>query len=1840
MRIRVGLLLLLALLSFPLAHAFTFPYQYLCVITHWTNYTDKGAEVSAGVMCINASRAMLKDDSFLVRELELLTHAAERSSVSVDQLGRIEHTNYSVFSLKNVELYAFVPRSPPPSPSSIPSFHQYKLDPLPGCFPFRTDREKRINVTTIKIKNNKPVLENETITLYYGECFVDKALFEGKPLTVYLLFRGTELKNGKAGGAEAKLELFIANETLATILAHHFQPTSPICFPTLLIIGLLMAALYYRGSHPLVLLDINFPHLPRAPGISFASVTLGTAGLENAEQTIKESKLAKEAYSSLAEQLAKALRANRNDERILRLLDRVLGEDKRMRRLVRAVLKKAGRKRKYSLGQAVAVLLLYLSADGNIDYEALRNIINQLLSASDEDVATWVIAGCPPIQMRDIFSSAQYRTAVEHFNRHANPLWRFLTQYGLLDSFHRLIYQPISDRNNRTVLPLVYPFTAYAVANRILSYKGRAAGNLAGVPLVGKWVNKALGFLTMSRAGRLLLPDPWYYWVGSIRDMVFAGRFAVEAAKTATSFPVRWALSAIGAYTGEGSWLQRWAALSDDSKIKVGQWFPLEKEVSLQYHRTKMAIYKEVMENIVLWRIWGVAERRLVEQLSDSGMFERFKRNFMKKGLSESEAEQRAWRMLERIAHYRVLDAIRRSLDIRTALADAPLISLLESLKINWRKEFADIIAVVTNNHLTLGEMAQEVYLRSHHLLTPQQRRDIKCLFDELRRIESSYSNDFERLMALSRYLARWAEISPYEQITRGRLFIMAGRSSFLEQEPSSRTTLRDYYFLFGGLNEIVNQWLELGWRRSMAREGAGHISLGFIEDIEASPLDGLKLFYLKLKTLWFGWGDLSAPSAEQIAETQGRIRRFIGRIRRWLSDRQEPYAQFFTATLDQTREDLAYVFFSEGGRRSREEVRRICRAIDERSLRYFRDLLSEQGRQRLGARELTWDTVGELLFPRGLERYRVEEVRSPTGDWKLIMDFAWPAPGSTSPSDRFGLLWQAWALKFKRFTPMDTPMYDMMRHLFDNMFANLVTGEPISFGIYRRHLLQEFPGIEGLHLPGVYGSFEERVRELRYIYYAYFRYFNLNEEDPHAWQELQKRLEKPVTYADMVNKKMPIVLRYDNYYVPYIHGMPLSDYDHIRNAVIMIRGKDGWRDAPIQEILEKGMRDLAAAKQQDPRLRNYIESVISLVTEAQGLPSEDGLNFLHSFVREVIAEQRFLELRGDNARAWRDQTRAFLECIAEMRTLVRRLRRETNQERYDEIVQRLYTLQAQAQEILRGFRSFGLPAEIIGTMESYIRPVRTELTEEEWAVVLGLLRDERLSPEARFVLLDEISRATKEYQRLWSNADFIEVRPLYSAPEEAGWWKRLEISLAYNIGRNIDKWVLQSAMFAAEPLAKEVAVSEYLRTLVHDAYILGGMIYGGDPGTIPTVQVDADLSGASVAFQKWAGHWTRYSPTWGLYITRHPSGSSTQFGKQWYYAAMYHRGPAMPPTLYALRSWAYQNPHFGPESWINRAREKLVGVPVVGKVFDFLIPEAGKTLEKMELNWYRLTTPAWYVNSAFIRPIRNLKSGVLGWPSLYDAEFGPEMRYDELMVADDVPWPQAHVIRSALHPAEMFGGVIGRLFSLGGSGMTQEVERGGAPVVSGVYEHPIHFPQLAGGAAWRRHGDWVNPGLNLGTYRGNVIPEPRITQMIRSDIPWLRDDPWLAMHANYSTIHRKTTGEAKVYHFFREIEGYGPRVNYFWGSVSPLFFGWFGYHRYARRREIPFVSSLTRRVEAVREQFRGQGVAGFGERIQRAASDFIYGFAPRVRRCPICGARMSLDRGVCPQCGYVLRYY
>lgn len=235
------------------------------------------------------------------------------------------------------------------------------------------------------------------IQYYYGTCTVPKEYFEGRRITaqvVYVPEEGmsiayenpvVEISDSTTSAAEifkaavvSAIQAFI-NETQAT----GGTATLP-CIGVFLILGLLLASMYFAGKSPITLLDITSPRLPAPKGFMASGQVILPYGYGEMKRALKGKAAAGvAAMSGIAAIKASKMGHSSNMERYNKLIEesKATGDDKKVMKSL-AVLAEEG---KISPDKAKALFQTVPGMYGEEQHKTVAEILKALRAKGGKD---------------------------------------------------------------------------------------------------------------------------------------------------------------------------------------------------------------------------------------------------------------------------------------------------------------------------------------------------------------------------------------------------------------------------------------------------------------------------------------------------------------------------------------------------------------------------------------------------------------------------------------------------------------------------------------------------------------------------------------------------------------------------------------------------------------------------------------------------------------------------------------------------------------------------------------------------------------------------------------------------------------------------------------------------------------------------------------------------------------------------------------------------------------------------------------------------------------------------------------------------------------------------------------------------------------------------------------------------------------------------------------------------------------------------------------------------------------------------------------------------------------
>ncbi|GEM_PF-1117013 len=144
-------------------------------------------------------------------------------------------------------------------------------------------------------------------------CKLPKSVYENKCVQVFSEYRGSAVYFPSSTNTivcDEKASLF---GSFGSVLAAYLDPSNSVCLMSMVIMGLLLASMFFTGRSPLMLLDITTPLLPKAKSVHYGSI-MYTRGYMRLARSLQDN----------AKNLGKGLDASTKA-----LLNKLSGEEKK-----------------------------------------------------------------------------------------------------------------------------------------------------------------------------------------------------------------------------------------------------------------------------------------------------------------------------------------------------------------------------------------------------------------------------------------------------------------------------------------------------------------------------------------------------------------------------------------------------------------------------------------------------------------------------------------------------------------------------------------------------------------------------------------------------------------------------------------------------------------------------------------------------------------------------------------------------------------------------------------------------------------------------------------------------------------------------------------------------------------------------------------------------------------------------------------------------------------------------------------------------------------------------------------------------------------------------------------------------------------------------------------------------------------------------------------------------------------------------------------------------------------------------------------------------------------------
>jgi len=179
--------------------------------------------------------------------------------------------------------YRFVPTTLPNAPVTVYYYSGGQWLTVPGCENLRTD-------STLQGTMTSPTGVPQSYTYYYAQCDITPAVKGNTQTQIRAVYEGTdkicssfwdyEYDNAKVTPSSAfaqQMNNFIRQVAEGGGAGISSGTTLP-CVGVFLIMGLLLASLYFAGKSPISLLDITTPRLPTPKGVTASGQILAPFG--------------------------------------------------------------------------------------------------------------------------------------------------------------------------------------------------------------------------------------------------------------------------------------------------------------------------------------------------------------------------------------------------------------------------------------------------------------------------------------------------------------------------------------------------------------------------------------------------------------------------------------------------------------------------------------------------------------------------------------------------------------------------------------------------------------------------------------------------------------------------------------------------------------------------------------------------------------------------------------------------------------------------------------------------------------------------------------------------------------------------------------------------------------------------------------------------------------------------------------------------------------------------------------------------------------------------------------------------------------------------------------------------------------------------------------------------------------------------------------------------------------------------------------------------------------------------------------------------------------------------
>lgn len=1116
--------------------------------------------------------------------------------------------------------------------------------------------------------------------------------------------------------------------------------------------------------------------------------------------------------------------------------------------------------------------------------------------------------------------------------------------------------------------------------------------------------------------------------------------------------------------------------------------------------------------------------------------------------------------------------------------------------------------------------------------------------------IDSLQVHSYEKFYIIYEFLKNRYSINKPTDITHNisnrEFFVTIGRDSFIYE---SETERKNTFFFNLAMKELINQIAFLKIReRPLENEDMFRTEHAFM------------LAWLKLKNLFMGYGNISfEENIITVYDPNEKKPTKINYVKNLLG-------------LDE------------------KEINKI----NDREQNYFFELLTKEGKKLLSDSKSLRYTPIDLLqnityaTERDIEQGKLinksfvallSEIQPEEKNWKVKMDFYWQ-PASSNQS----ALADHRNVSYLSSLPQKEEAWRGIEYRLDKRIADYLNSGHLE------HFLtgERFNLIKSLTHPDIYKYFNETAHNI-FGFYKGFQslYKEKTGKEPINHEELFEFFRKPenkfVTY-DMIRRgRTPLIFLNEMGYIPYSSSsLTVSDYDlPLRNNVLIYKKNINGREVEAVFNIKK-MSQYEKELFSHPEAEE-LRNILKIVEMLKEIPSPN-------FIKEV--KEKLQSIRAKNVGINEEELISLLNRLEEKLVALKGIKIESElfseenlrgKRKISEVIGKYNEVEAIVEEIKNKIKSSNLTNEdkkILTIKLDYLNPhllPRRALSEEELEHINTILMQSKASSEVKIAFLSHFGALTYDHSTLWKKSNIARIGTFEEAREllekealESGSKTAKVRNLLTNILSPVvsefEKSVLRIFSRETRAMGAANAISEILRENYDRRFILikSGEIFNNlDEETIKSLKPYYD---------EYADSLTKYFTAWAITVTRDPRGSSTQWGRQWYFAPLYHRGPAMHFFPYEFGfertardkwDWAFNRIWLMPLSisnWliarsllkpIRSAQTAMYGYPTLSdrkyisgrldplspwptvrystfQVFSsFLNPfEAMFSLK----NWSLSKNIRYFINAT---PILNILSYI--FPSLDVAEFTRDRQYSSnkyLNYLDRIGNKITNIVEKT--PG------INKIFS---ESYTQRSGRSGDKVLIGNRPMPEAF--VAYKNVYGVNVEDANPGLSLVTYSGHYRLDPRIANyLIYSEIPLSKDktirdifeiNEAIKFYATSQVVRRSIAPEAKLLHNLREFSYYGPTDNPMWSLIfAPVTLYWMGKSGYGKIKSIYYnvrnIPNYVRGIYRREEQPPGYKPLAFTEKIKEK---LLLKFSTDLFICPYCGSHVIRGR-ICTKCG------